>query len=120
MRSAAWKGNDWNLIFVSDVGTPLEPRNVTRHYKVMLMKAGLPSFRFHDLRGAFATALAVENLPVSVTQKSLGHSNSSQTLDVYTNIPQTALNIVAETMDHLYPYPPDLTASEGTTATIGG
>src|SRR4051794_1450622 len=32
----AWKGNEWNLIFVSDRGTALEPRNVNRQMAALL------------------------------------------------------------------------------------
>jgi integrase len=38
------------LVFPSTVGTPLDPRNLTRRDKALLARAGLPSLRFHDLR----------------------------------------------------------------------
>ena len=41
----------YDLIFTSQVGTPIIPRNLTRHFKRALEKAVLPSdIRFHDLR----------------------------------------------------------------------
>jgi len=42
---------DQGLVFPSQVGTPLFARNLQRHFKNLLERAGLPkSFRFHDLR----------------------------------------------------------------------
>lgn len=41
---------DWNLIFPSTVGTPLDPQNLTKRFKALLGHAGLPDMRFHDLR----------------------------------------------------------------------
>jgi hypothetical protein len=32
------------------VGTPLDPRNVTRKFKALLTAAKLPNMRLHDLR----------------------------------------------------------------------
>ena len=49
---------DQGLVFPSAVGTPLEPRNRVRHDKRLLMRAGLPDVRFHDLRHSCVTLLA--------------------------------------------------------------
>lgn len=40
----------WELVFTSTIGTPLDPSNVTKHYKQMLAKAKLDERRYHDLR----------------------------------------------------------------------
>jgi integrase len=49
---------DQGLVFPSQVGTPLSARNLQRHFKSLLKRAGLPeSFRFHDLRHTCATLL---------------------------------------------------------------
>ncbi len=41
---------------------PLEPHNVTRHYKQLLRRAGLPDVRFHDLRHSCATPLVAQGV----------------------------------------------------------
>lgn len=50
----ALMGEKWKehgLVFPSEVGTPIEPRNLSRHFKSVLKKVGLPqTTRFHDLR----------------------------------------------------------------------
>ena len=42
-------GGECGLVFPSTVGTPLEPRNLTRATR-RCWRAGLPAVRFHDLR----------------------------------------------------------------------
>jgi integrase len=44
----AW--NDYDLVFPSVIGTPLDPRNLLRQFKELLVAAELPDMRFHDLR----------------------------------------------------------------------
>jgi len=44
-------GSDWpglDLVFTSTVGTPLEPRNVSREWDAVRREADLPNLRFHD------------------------------------------------------------------------
>jgi hypothetical protein len=51
-------GDDWDdhgLIFPSERGTPLDPRNLLRQFKALLITANLPEMRFHDLRHSCAT-----------------------------------------------------------------
>jgi integrase len=46
-------GERWQnrgLVFTSSIGTPFEPRNVTRQFKALLRAANLPNIRLHDLR----------------------------------------------------------------------
>jgi integrase len=73
--AAGPKWRDHGLVFPSTVGTPLEPRNVTRHYKEMLRRAGLPeSTRFHDLRHTAASLLVAQGVHPRVVMEILGHS----------------------------------------------
>ncbi len=46
-------------------------------------RAGLPQFRYHDLRHHFASALIAGGCSVKVVQKALGHASARETLDVY-------------------------------------
>jgi integrase len=57
-RLGALDGAAFDLVFCSQIGTPLMRRNVLRAFKLALRRAGLPeSVRFHDLRHAHATLL---------------------------------------------------------------
>lgn len=75
---------DCSLLFPSEAGTYIRPRNLSRQFKLLLKEAGLPaSTRFHDLRhtaGSFALAAGMD---VKTTQEMLGHTQASTTLNVY-------------------------------------
>lgn len=50
MRGVEWQ--EHGLVFPSEVGTPMIPRNLLRHFKGALKQAGLPdSIRFHSRAG---------------------------------------------------------------------
>ena len=78
---SGWQAH--NLIFPSSVGTPFDPRNLLRAFKNLLKKAGLPDMRFHDLRHTAATLMLLNNVPLMVVSRRLGHSKPSVTLDIY-------------------------------------
>jgi integrase len=73
----AW--SDWGLVFPSAVGTPLEGSNVSKQFKRILKRAGLPERRFHDMRHTCATLLLLQEVPDRVVMEILGHSQISMT-----------------------------------------
>lgn len=53
-------------------------------WRQSVARAGLPtSFRYHDLRHHFASALIAGGCSVKVVQKALGHASAKVTLDTY-------------------------------------
>ncbi|MFC2053502.1 tyrosine-type recombinase/integrase [Chloroflexota bacterium] len=94
-----WKEND--LIFPSTIGTPMEPRNLIRHFKKTLKESGLPAIRFHDLRHTSATLQLQQGINPKIVQERLGHSSISLTLDTYSHVLPDMQNEVAETMDEI-------------------
>ena len=78
---AAWGGRE--LVFCTDLGRPLNHRNVTTYFKKFVARAGLPDIRFHDLRHSSATILAAAGVPMKVIQERLGHSDIRTTLMFY-------------------------------------
>ena len=61
------------LLFPSEAGTPILPRNLVRQFKELLTKAKLPdTIRFHDLRHFAATMLLANGTDVSTTQAAHG------------------------------------------------
>lgn len=74
---------DHGLVFPSEVGTPLNPRNLQRFFDTALQRAGLPDVRFHDLRHTAGTLILREDGRVLLAQQRLGHSRASTTLDRY-------------------------------------
>jgi integrase len=75
-------GQTWNehgLIFPSEAGTPIQPRNLSRHFYSALAASGLAHVRFHDLRHTCATLLAEQEVPERVISAILGHSKQDIT-----------------------------------------
>ncbi len=78
---------DYGLVFTSRVGTPVYRQDlITRSFKPLLKRAGLPDIRFHDLRHTCATLLLVKGIHAKLVQELLGHSTISITLDTYSHV----------------------------------
>ena len=60
-------------MLTSAIGTPLEPRNVTRQFKGLLTAAKLPDMRLHDLRHSCATLVLAQGVSPRVVMETLGH-----------------------------------------------
>jgi integrase len=79
--------NDYDLVFASEVGTPLNPPNITRAFKKALGRAGIrTSIRLYDLRHTTATLLLQAGVNPKVVSERLGHSTIVLTLDVYSHV----------------------------------
>ena len=92
-----WQEHD--MVFASTIGTPIEPRNVNRHFATVLKRAGLPHLRFHDLRHACATLLLLQGVELKVVQEILGHASISTTGDIYAHVRQRLKRGAADSMD---------------------
>jgi len=91
---------DQDLVFPSQVGTPLSARNLQCHFKSMLERAGLSkSFRFHDLRHTCATLLLRQGVNPKFVQELLGHADISLTLNVYSHVLPDMGDAAAGAMD---------------------
>jgi len=100
MRLAAgsrWREN--RFIFASSIGSPLEPRNVTRQFKMLLIGAKLPNIRLHDLRHSCATLLLAQGVNPRMVMETLGHSQVSLTLNTYSHVLPALQQDVASKMD---------------------
>jgi integrase len=90
---------DRGFVFTSAVGTPLEPRNVTRQFKALLIVATLPNMRLHDLRHSCATLLLAQGVNPRVVMETLGHSQVSLTLNTYSHVLPALQRDAAARMD---------------------
>jgi integrase len=78
---------DYGLVFATTTGTPLNPSNlVSRSFKPLLKRAGLPVIRFHDLRHTCATLLLSRGVHPKLVQELLGHATIAITLDTYSHV----------------------------------
>lgn len=78
---SGWR--EHGLLFPSEIGTPLEPRNLIRHFKTVLKAANLPDIPFHNLRHTCGTLLAVLGTHARSIQAVLRHASHHTTLMYY-------------------------------------
>lgn len=77
---------DLDYVFPTTVGTPLDPRNLSRQFLAACKRAQLPPTRFHDLRHTCASLLLAQGVQPRVVMETLGHSGISITMDLYTHV----------------------------------
>lgn len=78
---------NYDLVFASEIGTPLQRRNlIRRHFKPLLKKAGLPNITLYELRHTTATLLLSAGENPKIVSERLGHSSVVLTLDTYSHV----------------------------------
>jgi integrase len=87
------------LVFTTQAGTALEPRNVVRHYHALLARAGLPRRPFHTLRHTAASLLLAHGADLRVVQQVLGHAQVALTANLYAHVLPTLLADAARRLD---------------------
>jgi integrase len=93
-----WSDAHGDLVFRRADGQPISGNHLSRGLQRALQ---LPEIRFHDLRHATATFLALQKVPVAVTMAVLGHANASTTLEIYTRGAPDLAREAAEAMDRV-------------------
>ncbi len=99
LAGSRWQ--DHELVFPTTIGTPMDARSLTRHFKKTLEKAGLPPKRFHDLRHTCASLLLAQDVHPRVVMEILGHSQISLTMDTYSHVIDELQNEAAAKIDAL-------------------
>lgn len=83
----AWQGpTGGDLVFTDEAGAPLSGFHVSRRFKALLAAAGLPPMRYHDLRHGAASLMATQGVPARVAMETLGHSDISTTMNIYSHV----------------------------------
>ncbi len=89
IETAASRGDlwqDYDLVFPTTIGTPLDVSDLTyRSFRPLLGRAGLPRIRFHDLRHTYATLMLQVDAHPRTVQDILGHAEFGITMDTYTH-----------------------------------
>jgi integrase len=70
-------------LFTTKIGTPIEPRNLNRHFDRLCGMAGVRRIRVHDLRHSCATLMYDQGVPLEQIQDVLGHSSPTVTKTIY-------------------------------------
>jgi len=104
VEERAFWGDEWqehDLLFPAERGTPMEPSNLHRHFKLALKRAGLLlTTRFHDLRHSCATFLIAQGVHPRVVMEILGHSQISLTMNTYGHVqPETQRDATSKVAD---------------------
>lgn len=104
LAGAQWQ--DWDLVFASSIGTPLESSNVTHRFQERIaaiftaeLKAGeLTRQRFHDLRHCAASLLLGQGADMREIMEQLGHSQIAMTANTYTHLSKELKRATADRM----------------------
>jgi integrase len=95
-------GSRWvetGFVFTSGIGTPLDTDSVGRKLRRLLLDAGLPAVRFHDLRHSAASLLLAQGVAPRVVMDVLGHSQISVTMNTYTHVAPSLVDAAAAAVD---------------------
>ncbi|MGO9457067.1 MAG: tyrosine-type recombinase/integrase [Acidimicrobiales bacterium] len=82
----AWQETEY--VFTTQLGTPLDPRNIHRDFQTICIKAGVGKWHPHELRHSAASLMLSAGVPLQVVSDVLGHSSIRMTADVYGHILQ--------------------------------
>ena len=95
---AVWEDND--LVFANEIGAPIEASNLLRRsFRPLLIRADVPSIRFHDLRHTAATLMLGRGVHPKIVSEMLGHAQVATTLDLYSHVTPTMQREAAATLD---------------------
>ncbi len=90
---------DSGLVFTTQVGTPLDPRNIYRDFVGVCERAGIGRWHPHELRHSAASIMLVQGVPIEVVSDILGHSSIRMTADVYGHILEPQRRAAADAME---------------------
>ncbi len=90
---------DSGFVFAHPDGSPLDGTVVTHQFQKLLKRAGLPRLRFHDLRHSCASLLLAQGVSARMVMQTLGHSNISTTMDIYSHVIPSLRQEAADAMD---------------------
>jgi integrase len=97
-------GSDWHesdLVFTTQLGTPVHPRNDYRSFQRLIETAGLRRVRLHDLRHTAASLLLSQGVAARVVMEILGHSQISVTMNTYTHVDPALSRVATDRMEDL-------------------
>jgi integrase len=92
-----WRDEGW--VFATTDGGRTNPHNVSRDFKRIRDRAGLPKLPFHALRHSAVSLQIAAGVAPEVISKRIGHRHISVTLDVYGHLLPEADKEAAEAVD---------------------
>jgi integrase len=101
LRVLSPKFDEYDLVFPSEAGTPLEDRRIHYVFKHLCELAGVKKIRPYDLRHCCATLLLSAGVNPKVVQERLGHASVTLTLQTYSHVLPNIQKDAANTMGKL-------------------
>jgi integrase len=95
--AGAWLDN--GLVVTTEVGTPLEARNVLRRFELLAQRAGLRGVHLHTLKHSAASFLLAAGTHTKVVQEHLGHSPYAITADIDSHVGPALQREAADRLD---------------------
>lgn len=93
-KLGAWTSN---LVATDLDGQPIEPDALSRRFKSVAGRAGMPAgTRLHDLRHSAAVLMLTQGVPIHIVSGRLGHANPSITLTIYAHFLPSADKLAAD------------------------
>jgi integrase len=90
----AYGEGDW--IVCDELGAPVHPELISKTFRRLAERAGLPATKLHALRHFFVAAMISSGQDISVVSKLAGHSSIQVTADVYGSLFNQAARDVTE------------------------
>lgn len=98
-RIAAGVETEEGLVFLTLAGVAVNLSWYSKHFRALVVAAGLPPMSVHQLRHGTVSLLAGANVPQKVTQEYVRHAQSRTTTDVYTHSTRAQHRQAADTLD---------------------
>ncbi len=95
------KASDDDLVFADELGRPVDGTHMSHALHALLIRAGLPRVRFHDLRHTAATLLLEAGLHPRVVAERLGHSTPSLVMNTYGHVTERMQIEATATLDRV-------------------
>ena len=94
---------DHNLVFTSQVGTPLDASHVRRSFKAITKKAGIgENWTPRELRHSFVSIMSDNGVPIETIADLVGHASTAVTEEVYRHQLKPVITRGAETMNIIF------------------
>jgi integrase len=94
--AAANQWQDHGLVFASEFGTPVDPRNILRTIQIAAQKAAISDIGVHTLRHSAAVAWLESGVHIKAVADLLGHSSIAITGDTYGHTSDDAARAAVE------------------------
>lgn len=97
LACASW--HEYDLVFATPVGTPLNPSNVNKQLHKALDRCGLPRMGLHGFRHGCASLMLAKGVHMRVVMEWLGHSQIALTMNTYSHVAPAVLGDAANAIE---------------------